>query len=188
MNRLVLTGTALLMLSSAPVFAQAKKAARAARTGSDQTFVMNTAKGSMAEVELGKLAAEKASNAEVKKFAQHMVDDHGKANDELKALAATKNIRLPAEPDAQQKATHARLAKMSGVGFDRAYMQAMVQGHTKAVADFRHESQAGRDSDVKAFAAKTLPTIEDHLKMAKSTGNQVVSASPARGRTTAKKS
>jgi putative membrane protein len=188
MYRNAVIGIAVLTLSTSPAFAQANKAATAARPGSDQAWVMNTAKGGMAEVELGKLAVDKASNADVKKFAQRMVDDHSKANDELKALAGTKGITLPAGPDAAQKATHDRLAKLSGPAFDRAYMQVMVQDHTKAVAGFKSESQAGKDADIKAFAAKTLPTVEDHLKMAKNTDNQVVSTSPARGKTTPKKS
>jgi putative membrane protein len=188
MNRIVMTGAALAMLSAAPAFAQAKKTVAGAGAAADRTFAMNVAKDGMAEVELGKLAVEKAANADVKKFGQRMVDDHSKANDELKALAATKNITLPAAPDAAQKAEHDKLMKLSGAAFDRAYMQAMVQGHMKAVASFKRESQTGKDAEIKAFAAKTLPTLEDHLKMAQTTDHEVVSISPAKAKTAAKKS
>jgi putative membrane protein len=188
MNRILITGAAMLILSTASAFAQGAKAPAGAGVGSDQTWVMNTAKDGMAEVELGKLAGEKASNADVKTFARRMVADHTKANDELKSIAATKNITLPAAPDAQHKATHDRLAKLSGPAFDRAYMQMMVQDHTKAVASFKRESQTGKDAEIKAFASKTLPTLEEHLKMARSTDLQVVSASPSKGTTASSKS
>jgi len=188
MNRIVITGAAMLMLSAAPVLAQAKKSTSAARAVPDQSFVMEAAKGGMAEVELGKLAADKASNPDVKKFGQRMVDDHSKANDELKAIAGRKNITLPAGPDAKQKAMYDRLAKLSGAAFDRAYMQAMVTDHVTDVAAFKREAQTGKDPDIKDFATKTLPTLEDHLKMARSTDTQVVRATPARGKATTKKS
>jgi putative membrane protein len=127
----------------------------------------------MAEVELGKLAADKASSDEVKKFGQRMVDDHGKANDELKKLAENKNITLPTAPDAKHKATIDRLSKLSGEAFDRAYMQEMLKDHRKDVSEFRTESKSGKDADVKAWAAKTLPTLEEHLKLAQDANKAV---------------
>jgi len=139
----------------------------------DEMFVLDVAKDGMAEVDLGKLASEKASNDEVKKFAERMVTDHNKANDELKTLAQSKSITLPSDLDPKDKATHDRLAKLSGAAFDRAYIQQMVAGHRKAVAAFKKESMSGKDPDVKAWAAKTLPTIEDHLKMAQDIAKNV---------------
>jgi putative membrane protein len=143
----------------------------------DQTFVTKAAAGGLAEVELGKLAQEKASNEQVKNFGQKMVTDHTKANDELKTLAQNKNITLPTELDPHDKALRDRLTKMSGAGFDRAYMQAMVTDHRKVANEFRHESTAGKDADIKAFAAKTLPTIEEHLKLAQEANKAVVGTS-----------
>jgi len=134
---------------------------------------MEAARGGMAEVELGQLASQKAQSDQVKQFAQRMVQDHGKANDELKSLAQQKNITLPTELDGKHKATHDRLSKLSGAQFDRAYMQDMLQDHRKDVNDFRKESQSGKDPDVKAWAAKTLPTLEEHLRLAQSTSGAV---------------
>ena len=131
----------------------------------DQAFVIQTAKNGMAEVELGKLASEKASSAKVKAFGQRMVTDHGKAGEELKSLAATKQITLPTMPDPEHKALHDRLAKLSGAEFDRAYVREMVAGHRKGVDSFTMESMSGKDNDVKAWAAKTLPTVREHLRM-----------------------
>src|SRR5439155_13209315 len=140
MKRMIVVVTAALMLAAVPAFAQAKKARASAKGPSDQTFVMDAAQGGMAEVELGKLAADKASNDDVKKFGQRMADDHGKANDELKTLAANKNITLPTDLDARDKALRDRLSKLSGPAFDRAYMQAMVNDHVKDVGAFKRES------------------------------------------------
>jgi putative membrane protein len=137
-------------------------------SASDKKFLKEAADGGLAEVELGQLAAEKASSSEVKKFGQRMVDDHSKVNDELKQLAASKGVDLPQEPSAKHKATKARLSKLSGQQFDKAYMDDMVKDHKQDVAEFRRESKFAKDPDVKNFAAKTLPTLEDHLKEAQS--------------------
>lgn len=134
----------------------------------DKHFVRKAAEGGIAEVELGKLATQKASSDEVKKFGQRMVDDHTKANDQLKQLAQQKGIALPTQPDAKDKATMQRLEKLSGEQFDKAYMNDMVKDHTKDVAEFQKESTSAKDPDVKNFAAQTLPTLQDHLKEAKS--------------------
>lgn len=145
----------------------------AANPAGDQKFVMDAAHANMAEVELGKLAADKASSADVKKFAQQMVDDHTKANDELKTIAQNKNITLPSSIDAKHKAVADKLSKLSGDSFDRAYMQEMLKGHGMVATQFRTESKSGKDADVKAWAAKTLPTIEEHLKMAQDANKAV---------------
>jgi len=152
----------------APTDTQQKATTAAKSTGgthrADEAFVKEAAMGGMAEVELGKLASDKASDDAVKQFGKRMADDHGAANQELQQLAAKKNITLTTALDAKHKATHDRLSRMSGKGFDRAYVNDMVADHKKDVAAFRKESQQGQDPDVKAWAAKTLPTLEDHLR------------------------
>jgi len=164
MKHAVLAGVVMVGLAAAPLLA------------ADDSFVKKAAEGGMAEVELGKLAAQKASSDEVKKFGQRMADDHGKANDELKTLAQKKNITLPGDLDAKDKALHDKLEKLSGPAFDRAYMQAMLTDHQKDVSEFRTESKSGTDPDVKAWAAKTLPTLEDHLKQARETRGAVATS------------
>jgi len=135
---------------------------------SDNGFVTKIAQVGIAEVEMGKLAVEKSMREDVKKFGQRMVDDHTKAGDALKAVAMKKNMSWPSETDPEHKALHDRLSKQSGAAFDRAYMQAMADGHRKVAADFRKEIKSGADADVKAWAEKTLPTVEAHLKDAES--------------------
>jgi len=133
----------------------------------DNKFVREAAAGGAAEVELGKIAEEKASNEKVKEFGRRMVTDHSKAGDELKALATKKGVTVPTGPDAKSKAMAGKLSAMSGAAFDRAYMKDMVSDHEKDVAEFRKEANNGSDPDLKQWAATTLPTLEEHLKMAK---------------------
>lgn len=133
----------------------------------DRAFVLEAGPGGLAEVELGKLAAQKGQSADVKRFGQRMVSDHSKANAELKKLAASKGITLPAEMNAEQKAERDKLAKLSGPEFDREYMALMVEDHDKDVAAFEEEAKNGSDPDIKSFAAKTLPTLQEHQRMSK---------------------
>ena len=135
---------------------------------SDATFMGTAAMDGLAEVEHGRLATQNASAPDVKQFGQRMVDDHSKAGDELKALASKKAVSLPTELDQKHRAMHDRLAKLKGAAFDKAYMTHMVTAHQQAVALFQKESKGGSDTDVKAWAAKTLPTLQEHHKMAQS--------------------
>jgi putative membrane protein len=145
----------------------------------DAKFVHEAAVGGMAEVAMGKMAAEKAMSADVKQFGQRMVDDHSKANSELKTLASSKGMTLPADLDPAHKAASDRLAKLSGAAFDRAYMQEMVKDHDKDVAAFKRASATATDADLKGWAGKTLPTLEEHQKMAKSINAKLGPASAA---------
>lgn len=143
------------------------------RATSDREFVRKAAEGGLAEVQLGQLASEKAASPEVKQFGQRMVDDHTKANDQLKQIAQQQGIALPDKLDAKDAAIKARLEKLSGKNFDRAYMHDMVTDHTKDVTEFKHEANGGRDSAVKSFAQQTVPTLESHLKEARNIAPKV---------------
>lgn len=133
---------------------------------SDTTFLKKAAEGGLADVELGQLAQQKASSEEVKKFGERMVNDHTKANEQLKQVAAQENVKLPEHLSAKDKATKARLEKLSGEQFDKAYMTDMVKDHQKDVAEFARESKMAKDPAVKNFAEQTLPTLREHLKKA----------------------
>jgi putative membrane protein len=133
----------------------------------DSKFVKEAAAGGMEEVQLGQLAVQKASNADVKNFGQHMVDDHSKANSQLQQIASQKGVTVPAKlPPSKQKDID-KLSKLNGAAFDRAYMSMMVKDHVKDVSEFQKASKNAKDADVKSFASATLPTLQDHLKMAK---------------------
>ena len=134
-------------------------------TGGDLSFMNAAAPGGRAEVELGRLAEEKAKNSTVKAFGVMMAADHSKAGKKLEALAEQKHVPLPAKIMPEQQQMMAKLSKLSGSDFDRAYVTAMVTAHQSDVAAFQAVAQNGTDADVKAFAAKTLPTLEKHLEL-----------------------
>ena len=132
-------------------------------TGGDAAFAKKAANGGMAEVALGKLAQEKSNNAQIKSFGAMMVTDHGKANDELMAIAKTKNMTLPATVDADHQKKMDDLSKMNAADFNKNYVDAMIDGHKKTLTLMQDEAKNGKDADLKAFAAKTAPTVQMHL-------------------------
>ncbi len=133
----------------------------------DKKFAKNAALGGMAEIELGKLAVQKASNDAVKQFGQKMVDDHTKADDQLKQIASKENISIPDSLDSKHQSRIDKLSKLSGPAFDKAYVKDQVKDHEQDVNEFKSEAQGGSDPNIKQFASSTLPTLEEHLSMAK---------------------
>lgn len=133
----------------------------------DKEFVSKAGMGGLAEVQMGNLALQKASNADVKAFGQRMVTDHSKANEELQQLATAKGVALPTELTGEMKDTYDHLASLSGAEFDTSYMKHMVEDHEKDVAEFDKASTSATDADLKAWAGKTLPTLQSHLQNAK---------------------
>lgn len=181
---LAFTGMAIAQDSSSSNgnSAQANSSSNSKLSAKDQAFVKKAAQGGLEEVELGQMVAQKAQSQDVKDFAQRMVTDHTKANDELKSLAQQKGVTVPTTLSPEGKALKARLEKLSGTQLDEAYMRNMVKDHTKDVNEFEQESNNGKDSAVKAWAGQTLPTLQDHLKEAKQISSKI---SPGKGQQTA---
>lgn len=185
-----------------PAGGQVGKAARLSH--GDESFIKDAAKGGMMEVEMGQLGVQKAQSSEVKQFAQRLVDDHTKANTELKQLAASKGVTLPdssgshitgtaenkdrtqvrdrSETDRQlgfwDRRELKKLQGMSGTDFDREFVKTAVNDHEKDVKEFEKASQNLDDSELKAFAAKTLPTLQQHLSQAKGLQTTVNAGAP----------
>jgi putative membrane protein len=134
----------------------------------DQTFVQKAVVGGLAEVQLGKMAAEHAVSFEVQRFGQRMVEEHGQANQALMALVQQKGLSVPTALDETHQKAANQLARLQGEAFDRAYIQQMVKDHEADVRLFRTQAKEGQDPELKRFAADTLPTLEAHLKMARS--------------------
>ena len=129
----------------------------------DQSFVTTVAQDGMAEVQMATLAQTNARSARVKSYANEMIKDHSAANDQLMKLAQAKGVTPPtdlSEAQAQQKTT---LTGEKGAKFDRDYMRDQVTDHQAMVQAFQEEAQNGQDADIKAYAASTLPTIQQHL-------------------------
>jgi putative membrane protein len=143
----------------------------------DKKFMMEAAMGGKAEVAMARLALERSSSDAVKQYAQKMIDDHTKAGEELMEVASMKGITLPMEPDAKHKALMAKMQQMSGAEFDSMYIKmAGVKDHEKMEKLFMSESTKGKDADAKGFAAKTLPTVQMHLSMARQMMTSMMSA------------
>jgi putative membrane protein len=160
------------LLAAPPIFAQtgqpghaAATSAKAALDQEDKTFVKEAAIGGMAEVELSKIA-QKSENADVKRFADRMIADHTKANEQLTSIATGLGVDLPKTLDSEHERMREKLQTLHGKAFDDQYMQGMVEDHNKAVKLFQQEERSGHNTELKQFAQKTLPTLEEHQKMA----------------------
>lgn len=134
---------------------------------SDAEFATKAAIGGMAEVEFAKIALNKTSNAQIKDFANMMVTDHGKANEELMAIAKMKNITLPGMLDEDHQKKLNDLNQKTGADFDKAYANEMVDGHKSTLDLMNNEAKDGKDADLKSFAGKTAPIVQSHLDMIK---------------------
>ena len=133
----------------------------------DKKFAKDAALGGMTEVQLGKLATQKASRDDIKQFGQKIVDDHTKANDQLKELASKENIPIPDSLDSKHQARIDKLSKLSGENFDKAFVKDQLKDHQAEIRDFSAEAQSGTDANVKTFASNVLPTLQQHLDQVK---------------------
>jgi len=146
----------------------------------DQQFVMKASAGGLAEVNLGRLAAKAASDPAVKKFGKHMVMDHEKANKELLDLANKQKFSVAPRMDAEHQKLFDKLSKTTGAAFDREYMAGQVKDHEETVALFEKQAKNGKVEQLKKWAEKTLPTLRDHLKMAKEINGNLKGSSTTR--------
>lgn len=133
----------------------------------DAEFAVEAANGAMTEVQLGEVARNKGIDPYVKELGNTMVNDHTKANDELKTLAAGKNITLPAMPGESAQKTIADISSKNGKDFDKAYVQQMVKDHEKTVKLFEDGYKNVKDAEIRAFIERTLPVLRSHLDHSK---------------------
>jgi putative membrane protein len=133
----------------------------------DAAFVAWAASGGLHEVELGKLAATRAKREEVKRFAQRMVEDHGKANEDLKKAAKEAGLTVPGRPNDEHQRHIDHFKDFKGADFDKEYLGHMLEDHEKAVAEFTRAGKEAKNPQVKEFAARTLPVLREHLELAR---------------------
>lgn len=150
---------ALIFLMAVP------RASAATTTTKDQDFMLAAGQMNLTEIKLGEYAAQNGKRDDVKAFGQRMVKDHTAINDDLKVLAAQKDVTLPDSLDAAHQQMADKLMALTGSDFDNAYIAGMFKGHKKAVKSFKAESAETKDADVKSFAEKSIPTLEEHLKL-----------------------
>jgi putative membrane protein len=161
------TFLAALALALATGIYAADKKGDGKLSGNDRNFVTAAAEDGHAEVELGKIAQQNGSSAAVKQFGQRMIDDHTKAGKELETIATKLGMTPPKGPGSKQQADIKKFSKLTGEKFDREYAGHMVKDHEKAVALFEKQAKNGDAAELKDFASKTLPTLQEHLKMAR---------------------
>jgi putative membrane protein len=161
-----------ILTLAALAVALATPAARAQQTAgnapvNDALFAEAAADSGLAEVTLSEIGFRKATDPELKKFSQQMMDDHSRLNSELTTLAARKQLALPRMVDARARFCAQSLSGLSGEMFDRCYAKAQWNAHMEAVATFEAEAERGQDADLRAFASRALPRLKEHLKMIK---------------------
>jgi putative membrane protein len=142
----------------------------------DRNFARAAAAGGLAEVELGRLADHNGHSSEARQFGQRMVNDHSKANDQLKQIAAAANIPLPNAPGPEDQAMRDHLDKMQGDTFDRDYIRGQITAHQDTAQLFEYEIGSGQDLQLKNFASQTLPVVMLHLEMAQKIAAQLTGA------------
>jgi putative membrane protein len=169
LNKLILAFPILFI--SVPIYGQPASAVNLSR--SESSFLKDAAAGGIAEVKFGELAEQNAASERVRNFGKQMVKDHTKMGDEVRSLASTKSVDLPTDMGVKEKVSYKLLSSKKGSDFDRQYVEAMVKDHQNDIAEFEKESTAGKDPDVKALAAKALPTLRKHLQMAEDVAREI---------------
>jgi putative membrane protein len=197
-HRQLLPSLAIMLLFSAPALAQQQmggpqhNATRPNTTQPNTTqqrelsqkdldFIKNAAMGGMTEVELGKIAEQKAHSPDVKSFGARMVHDHSRANEQLATIAKKRGAAVPQQLDTEHTQMRERLTKMQGEAFDRSYIRMMVVDHDKDIKAFRQEAQLGHDRELKRFARETLAMVEQHDKLAHDIERSMVAVGSSRG-------
>jgi putative membrane protein len=179
----LLAGAALIGLMAQPALAQDQATTKPPAAPATQQlgmedleFATKAAQGGLKEVKFGELAQQQAARDVVKQFGQRMVDDHGKANDQLKQIAQNKGVELPQQLSDEDQEKYAELQQKSGAEFDQAYTDEMVSDHEKDIAEFQQYVDQGKDPDLTSFAGQTLPTLKEHLQLAQQAAEQVTAA------------
>ncbi len=169
-------GLTIISIVAAALVALTGPAAAQVQVVSDQDreFVNKAATGNLAEIELGRVAAQRAARPSVRSFGERMVTDHGRSNAELTSLARSKGIEVPTALEPSQQAVRDRLSALSGNDFDRAYMSEMVRDHTEDIALFERAAETSTDPDLKAWATRSLPMLREHLALARQVNSEVV--------------
>jgi len=163
---------AIVAISFVPA-SWAQDMSRNVPSATDTAWTQRVSQASAAEIRLAELARLRTSNQAVRDLAQKLSDDHGKASDELKQIASRKGIPLPAATDAKREALYDRLSKLNGLEFDQAYASAMYDEHRADIADFQQQADSGGDPDLKSFAIKTLPILQEHLRITENLLSQI---------------
>jgi putative membrane protein len=177
MKHTLVIGTAALALSAAPVLAKAQSTAPPPTVQAKQEFIKSAAQDDMADLALGNLVKHKATDAAVKQLAERIVQDHSKDLAQVKQLAAQDHVVLPPSPTEEQDALTQHLQRLTGNQLEQEYLKAILQGHEETIAAFEIAAHQSQDTDLQRYAQKTLPILQQHLKMAQDAQNAAVGIS-----------
>src|SRR6266851_3135329 len=169
--------TILTFLGCWAVLAHSSGNAGPRPSANDELFAKKATQGAIAEVQLGKLAADKGLSEAVQRFGRRMVEDQTRSADVLKEVAQKEGISVPTEMDAKQRAMFEELSKLSGAEFDKTYARDMVKDHQEDIADFTSEASGGQRSAMRSFASETLPSLKEHLKLARGMKQSTIASS-----------
>jgi putative membrane protein len=169
MKAFLFAAASAAVLAAAPALAQSTAKA-------DKSFIDNVARDGQGEVAIAQLAEQKGSSPAVKQLAQRLVADHTKANQQLQQIAEQEGVTPPKGMSQEQSDTRAKLEKLNGAAFDRAFLQGQVQDHQKDVQYFQREANTLQDPKLKSFAQQTLPVLQQHLQMAQQAESQLSSS------------
>jgi putative membrane protein len=133
----------------------------------DRKFIMDAARGNLAEIKMGQLAKQRATNAEAKDFAQMMINDHTKANNELAQIAQRMGVALPKDVDPYHRAAMAGMSRLSGMEFDMAYVKGQLGDHALTLDLLEMQEKSGKDPELRQFAARTAPVVQKHYEIAR---------------------
>ncbi|MBK1658880.1 DUF4142 domain-containing protein [Paracraurococcus ruber] len=161
-----LAGCAATQQAADTTVAAAKAQVNPTLSTQDATFMTEATRDGLAEVAMARLAEKYGRSPAVKRFARHMIEDHGRANQEMLALARRKDITPPETMGVAHQQTHDRLANLRGAAFDRAYVRTMLEDHQDDVREFQAQVRDGTDPEVKAFAERYLPVLQEHAQQA----------------------
>jgi putative membrane protein len=157
-SKYILPSLGCVLVVSLPLLAQAQTASNA-----DKAFMRMAAEANMTEAHIGQMAESQGSGSQVKDFGQKLTHDHTDAYQQLAEVAAKTGSSIPKGIDVRKISVVEQLMKAKGVQFDRQFVQDEIRDHEKALAEFKREAQHGQDPEVKAYASKMIPVLEDHL-------------------------
>jgi putative membrane protein len=164
---------AYLIATLGLVFASFASAGESTNPPKETLFLMKAAQSQQGEIELGTMAVERAANDQVKQFGQRMIDEHTKANQQVKQLAKQEGVELPQGMTAIQKEKAQKFSKLSGKEFDKAYIDYMTKDHRHDVTEFEHSAREIQDTDVRQWAQQTLPKLKNHLEAAQTIASNI---------------
>lgn len=152
---------------------QSNKAEQKMQNTADRSFISSTAEANLAEIDIAKMVGQKSTDPAVKDFANRMVTDHTQASQKLASVAEMDGIKLPSEASMTQRNEKSELEKLSGTQLDDAYVRNELQGHKETISAFENEIEHGRNQEAKNYAEQTLPTLQDHIRVAENVAGKL---------------